>query len=426
VLREAENESTLYIGSSFEAVGTPGEPADIVKKHVFMGSTRICTIETETGSPSKIYWTHQDHVGSSNVITDETGTVVNILEYTPYGTVSRDTGDYATDKRFTGKTWDNSSELFYYGARYYSPELGRFITPDPTIQRPFDPQDFNRYQYCRSNPVRFVDPTGYGWFDWLKDAWNWVKDNWQGVVAVAVIAVSVAVMCVAPQTIPYMMPTLIGQVSGAIIGGMSAAESGGNIGSGMLFGVAAGTVAGGSIGGMSKLDYGGFVLGKMAMGAVGGAAAGATSGYAGGKGNIGDIVKSAALGAGTAAIIAGAMGVLQGDPLLPAGNGTAPQGLAPTNEAAGAGDSSPGTTSIPKPETPEEALKQALVVKPEPAPVVTPSPTPQKEISFWKTLYPNKEWWQWRKQQHIDFMAKPFRAKMEHFLQEYINWAIYR
>ena len=55
----------------------------------------------------------------------------------------------------------DSTGLYYYGARYYDPEIGRFITADTIIQSPYDPQTFNRYTYCRNNPLKYIDPTGH-------------------------------------------------------------------------------------------------------------------------------------------------------------------------------------------------------------------------------------------------------------------------
>ncbi|MBU2541138.1 MAG: RHS repeat-associated core domain-containing protein, partial [Candidatus Omnitrophica bacterium] len=52
----------------------------------------------------------------------------------------------------------------FYGARYYDPEIGRFITPDTIVQAPSDPQSLNRYAYCRNNPLNLIDPSGHGWF----------------------------------------------------------------------------------------------------------------------------------------------------------------------------------------------------------------------------------------------------------------------
>ena len=67
---------------------------------------------------------------------------------------------------------DKETGLYYYGRRYYDSSIGRFITADPTIQRPDDPQDLNRYAYCRNNPVSLIDPTGLGW----KKFWGKVKN----------------------------------------------------------------------------------------------------------------------------------------------------------------------------------------------------------------------------------------------------------
>ena len=50
--------------------------------------------------------------------------------------------------------------LYNYGARFYSTVLGRFLSPDPLVVAPGDPQMLDRYAYVRNNPLRYVDPTG--------------------------------------------------------------------------------------------------------------------------------------------------------------------------------------------------------------------------------------------------------------------------
>ena len=63
------------------------------------------------------------------------------------------------DYRYTGKQEDTTG-LYYYGARYYDPATGRFITRDTVFGELTDPQSQNRYVYCRNNPHKYIDPVG--------------------------------------------------------------------------------------------------------------------------------------------------------------------------------------------------------------------------------------------------------------------------
>ena len=49
--------------------------------------------------------------------------------------------------------------------RVYDSSIGRFLSADPNVFYPFDPQDFNRYAYVRNNPLKYTDPSGYYWGD---------------------------------------------------------------------------------------------------------------------------------------------------------------------------------------------------------------------------------------------------------------------
>jgi RHS repeat-associated protein len=51
--------------------------------------------------------------------------------------------------------------LYYYGARYYDPVIGRFISADTIVQSFANPQTLNRYSYCLNNPLKYTDPTGH-------------------------------------------------------------------------------------------------------------------------------------------------------------------------------------------------------------------------------------------------------------------------
>jgi len=75
---------------------------------------------------------------------------------------STSTGD-PNHFKWNGKELDSETGLYNFGARYYSPALGRFVTPDPRMiskQRMLDPQQWNMYSYSRNNPTSMFDPDG--------------------------------------------------------------------------------------------------------------------------------------------------------------------------------------------------------------------------------------------------------------------------
>jgi len=123
----------------------------------------------------KVYYFLNDHLGSVDVVLDDQGNVVERRDYLPYGAERAQetfSGVPVTALGFTGKERDVETELNYYGARYYDPVTGRFITMDPMLmnldkmsqsqQNAFlsNLQNLNTYAYVTNNPVNLVDPTG--------------------------------------------------------------------------------------------------------------------------------------------------------------------------------------------------------------------------------------------------------------------------
>jgi len=104
---------------------------------------------------------HTDGIGSVVAATDQQGEILWREAYRPYG--SRMDKVVATSDNtpfYTGKPHDDTTGLSYFGARYYDPEIGRFMGIDPVGVDPENPHSFNRYAYANNNPYRFVDPDG--------------------------------------------------------------------------------------------------------------------------------------------------------------------------------------------------------------------------------------------------------------------------
>jgi RHS repeat-associated protein len=195
-----------YVGKHYECTN------GVCKKYVFAGSQRVA-VKTNTGT----WYYHPDHLGSSSIVTDNTGNKSEEIYYYPFGGTRTDTGSVSVKHKFTGQERDDETGLYYYGARYYDPQLGRFISADSIVQAPFDPQTLNRYSYCRNNPIIYSDPSGH-WF---------------------------------------IIDDLIAAGIGALVGAVSAAINGEDIGQGALTGAISGA-----------LIYAGGVLGGAAAGAI--------------------------------------------------------------------------------------------------------------------------------------------------------------
>jgi RHS repeat-associated protein len=88
----------------------------------------------------KTYLYLKDHLGSTRVVIErETGNVIETRSYYPYGKQMPGKGVMAgapatTTEKFTGKELDGETDLYYFGARYYDAEVGRWISRDPMEQ----------------------------------------------------------------------------------------------------------------------------------------------------------------------------------------------------------------------------------------------------------------------------------------------------
>jgi RHS repeat-associated protein len=95
-------------------------------------------------------------------MTNRAGNLVQHYGYTPFGDehYQNNTQAFSLSNRYTGQILDEETGLYYYGARYYNPELARFIQADSVIPDELFSQALNRYTYVYNNPLKFFDPTG--------------------------------------------------------------------------------------------------------------------------------------------------------------------------------------------------------------------------------------------------------------------------
>ena len=102
-----------------------------------------------------------DHLGSTSVAVDEQGAPVGGSPqlYKAWGETR--TGSVPTKYQYTGQYKDSYINLYWYGSRWYDPELSRWIQPDSIVPKLSNSQDWDRYAYVNNSPIKYNDPTGH-------------------------------------------------------------------------------------------------------------------------------------------------------------------------------------------------------------------------------------------------------------------------
>jgi RHS repeat-associated protein len=164
---------TLYWYMSPGIVAESDLTGNMQSEYVFFDGERVARKDFPSGAVSYYF---SDHLKTTDIVTDAQGNIKNESDFYPWGGelpfVANDSNHY----KFTGKERDTETQLDYFGARYYSNGLGRFITPDwsakpvPVPYAAFsDPQTLCQYCYVRGLPTTKADADGHGFFTKVKN-----------------------------------------------------------------------------------------------------------------------------------------------------------------------------------------------------------------------------------------------------------------
>ena len=158
ITQGAETRRVHYATGLFERHDTH------VIRHIYLGKQLVVSQKVLSGTIEPAYYL-TDHHGTVLLATDATGAIIHNQRYSPFGAALNKSD--ALD-RYLGRERDVETGLIHFGARYYAPTLGRFISPDwYVLENPGKavrmPQGYNLYSYALNNPLVFKDPSGM-WF----------------------------------------------------------------------------------------------------------------------------------------------------------------------------------------------------------------------------------------------------------------------
>ena len=132
-------------------------PASDVKQTVY-------TYDSNGNKSEYTYYTQNAHGDVVN-LTDTDGEVIKSYTYDAFGVEKNIDNDDTNAFRYCGEYYDTETGTIYLRARYYDPEIGRFISRDTFTGKDSDPLSLNLYTYCGNNPILYVDIDGHKVFD---------------------------------------------------------------------------------------------------------------------------------------------------------------------------------------------------------------------------------------------------------------------
>jgi RHS repeat-associated protein len=142
------------------------------------GPDRLLAVDHFSQGPA---YYHFDALGSIANLTDPSGNVQNRYQYDAWGNHRTQSGTQWNPFGFTGHEYDEETGLYYAKARFYDPEVGRFLSEDPAEPDLTTPPSLHKYLYAYGNPTRYWDPLGLQPEEpdedasWAAKAWAWVK-----------------------------------------------------------------------------------------------------------------------------------------------------------------------------------------------------------------------------------------------------------
>jgi RHS repeat-associated protein len=171
--------STEYFYFNGQVIAELNPATGVFANYIYFDGNRVARSDGTTG-PISYYFS--DRLKTASVITDSSGNIKVETDYYPWGGEVQFVNNDSNHYKFTGKERDSESGLDYFGARYYSNGLGRFITPDWAAKAtavPYaefaDPQSLNLYSYVRNVPTTRYDPAGH--CDWCQKLKNAISGN---------------------------------------------------------------------------------------------------------------------------------------------------------------------------------------------------------------------------------------------------------
>jgi RHS repeat-associated protein len=154
IAKIVEGIATHYRYSVFGLCAEYNDQGQLVREYGYSANSGNGAAPLYVKEGARNYFYHTDHLGTPWKLTDEAGNVVWSAVYDDFGMAQISSSLIQSHWRLPGQYFDEETGLHYNYNRYYSPEMGRYITRDPISD------GTNFYTYAANNPLTFTDPSG--------------------------------------------------------------------------------------------------------------------------------------------------------------------------------------------------------------------------------------------------------------------------
>ncbi|OGP64656.1 MAG: hypothetical protein A2169_15495 [Deltaproteobacteria bacterium RBG_13_47_9] len=133
-------------------IAETNQTGQMLAEYVYLGDQLLSMIKPGEA----VYYFHNDHLGTPQVLTNDSQAISWKAVYTPFGEAVPSIQTVENPFRFPGQYYDPETGLHYNYFRYYNPQTGRYITPDPIGLE----GGINLFLYVQNNPISLIDQTG--------------------------------------------------------------------------------------------------------------------------------------------------------------------------------------------------------------------------------------------------------------------------
>jgi RHS repeat-associated protein len=133
-------------------IAETNQTGQMLAEYVYLGDQLLSMIKPG----ESVYYFHNDHLGMPQILTNDSQAISWKAVYTPFGEAVTSIATVDNPFRFPGQYYDTETGLHYNYFRYYNPQTGRYITPDPIGLE----GGMNLFVYVQNNPINAIDPEG--------------------------------------------------------------------------------------------------------------------------------------------------------------------------------------------------------------------------------------------------------------------------